>query len=327
MGDAAVDAIDSTEAAARIGPHVRETPLVRSRTLSEAARATVLLKLDNRQDTGAFKLRGATNKMMKLPRDRAAGGVVAASAGNHALAVATVGGRLGLPVEIFVSEQLHPKKRARIAALGATVNAVKGDALAAELAATREAAESGRANVSPYNDPDVIEGQGTVAVEILRQVAAQKLGRLDAIFIAVGGGGLVSGIGLHLKAHSPKTQVVGCWPANSDVMLKCMLAGEIRDFPSTDTWSTSTAGGVEPGAITLETCRRVIDRSVTVSEDEMLAAARRVWREEGELLEGAAAVAVASFLNTASEYAGKTVAIVVCGGNANPDFEALVKQA
>jgi len=325
--DAAVDAIDSTQAAARIGPHVRETPLVRSRALSDASRATVLLKLDNRQDTGAFKLRGATNKMMKLPRERAAGGVVAASAGNHALAVATVGGKLGVPVEIFVSEHLHPARRARIEALGATVNAVQGDALAAELAATREAAASGRPNVSPYNDPDVIEGQGTIAVEMLRQLAGQGIDRLDAVFVAVGGGGLVSGIGLHLEAHSPHTQVVGCWPANSDVMRRCMEAGEIRDFPSTDTWSTSTAGGVEPGAITLATSRRVIDRSVTVTEDEILAAARRVWREERELIEGAAAVAVAAFLKTAADYAGKAVAILICGGNANPDFEALVRQA
>lgn len=323
----AIDTIDSTAAAARIGPHVRETPLVRSQALSEATGATVFLKLDNRQDTGAFKLRGATNKLLKLPRERMAGGVVAASAGNHALAVATVGGRLGVPVEIFVSEHLHPTRRARIESLGAAVNAVKGDALAAELAATREAADSGRANVSPYNDPDVIEGQGTVAVEILRQLAAQGAGRLDAIFVSVGGGGLVSGIGLYLKANSPHTEIVGCWPANSDVMLKCMQAGEVRDFPSTDTWSTSTAGGVEPGAITLETCRRVIDRSVTVTEDEILAAARRAWREDNELIEGAAAVAVAAFLKSAADYAGKSVAILLCGGNANPDFEALVKQA
>jgi threonine dehydratase len=320
-------AIDSDKAAARIGAHIRETPLVRSAALSAATGATVLLKLDNRQDTGAFKLRGATNKLLKLPRERAARGVVAASAGNHALAVATVGKRLGIPVEIFVSEHLHPKKRARIEALGATVNAVKGDALAAELAAVREARDSGRPNVSPYNDPDVIEGQGTMAVEMLRQLAEQDIARLDAVFIAVGGGGLISGIGLHFKEHSPQTQVVGCWPENSDVMLQCMRAGEIRDFPDRPTWSTSTAGGVEPGAITLDLCRDVIDRTVTVSEDEILDAARRLHREEGELIEGAAAVAVAAFLKSAADFAGKTVALVICGGNANPDFEALVRQS
>jgi threonine dehydratase len=328
VGDpAAVNAIDSNDAAARIGVHIRETPLAPARGLSDSTLARVLLKLDNLQDTGAFKLRGAINKLLKLPRDRAACGVVAASAGNHALAVATVGKKLGIPVEIYVSEHLHPKRRARIEALGATVNAVRGDALAAELAAVREAEVSGRPNVSPYNDPDVIEGQGTIAVEILRQLAEQKIDRLDAVFVAVGGGGLISGIGMHLKEYSPQTQVVGCWPENSDVMLQCMQAGEIREFPDRPTWSTSTAGGVEPGAITLELCRRFINRSVTVSEDEILDAARRLYREENHLIEGAAAVAVAAFLKTAADYAGKTVVIIVCGGNANPDFEALVTQA
>jgi threonine dehydratase len=319
--------IDSNDAAARIAPHIRETPLLQSAALGAATGATVLLKLDNRQDTGAFKLRGATNKLLKLPRAEAARGVVAASAGNHALAVATVGGRLGIQVEIFVSEHLHPTKRARIESLGATLNVIAGEPLDAELAAVEASRSSGRPNVSPYNDPDVIEGQGTIAVEVLRQLDALGIEGLDAFFASVGGGGLVSGIGTHLKRHSPATRVVGCWPANSDVMLRCMQAGEIRDFPYSDTWSTSTAGGVEPGAITLELCRRVIDRSVLVAEGEILAAARRVWREEGELIEGAAAVAVASFLPTADDYAGKTVAILVCGGNANPDFAALVRQA
>jgi len=318
--------VNAAAAAARIGRHVRETPLAIAGTLGATTGTAVLLKLENRQDTGAFKLRGAANKLLKLPRDAAVRGVVAASAGNHGLAIATVGRKLGIPVEIFVPERLHPAKRARVEALGATLNLVHGDALAAELAAAAEARRSGRINVSPYNDPDVIEGQGTIAVEILGQLAAHRVAKLDAVFVAVGGGGLVSGIGLHLKRHSPETRVVGCWPANSDVMLRCMEAGEIREFPCTDTWSTSTAGGIEPGAITLESCRRVIDRCVTVDESGILAAARRVWREEGELIEGAAAVAVAAFLETAVDYAGKTVAIVICGGNADPAFEERVRQ-
>lgn len=318
--------MDSSRAEARIRPHVRETPLIDAKTLGKAG-ARVLLKLENRQDTGAFKLRGAANKLLTLPRERSARGIVAASAGNHAIAVATVGGKLGIPVEIFVSEHLHPQKQARIEALGAKLNRVKGDALAAEIAATREASDSGRPNVSPYNDADVIEGQGTIAVEILRQLAGQQAGRLDAVFVAVGGGGLIGGIGAHLEQHAPGAQVVGCWPENSDVMLRCMQAGEIRDFPHTDTWSTSTAGGVEPGAMTLDLCRRVIDRAVTVTEGEILAAARRIWRDDGELIEGAAAVAVAAFLKSAADYAGKNVVIVLCGGNANPDFEALVRKA
>jgi threonine dehydratase len=319
--------MDSRRAEERIRRHVRETPLADAPSLGGSARTRVLLKLENRQDTGAFKLRGAANKLLMLTPEQSARGVVAASAGNHAIAVATVGRALGIPVGIFVSENIHPAKRSRIESLGATLDLVAGDALAAELAAVRESRASGRPNVPPYNDRDVIEGQGTIAVEILRQFDGRGIGKPDAVFVAVGGGGLISGIGSHLKLHSPATEVVGCWPEKSDVMLRCMQAGEIREFTHSDTWSTSTAGGIEPGAITLEICRRVIDRTVTVTEGEILDAARRAYRGENQLIEGAAAVALAAFIKSAADYHGKTVVIVICGGNANPDFEAeVVKQ-
>jgi threonine dehydratase len=315
--------MDSSAADRRIREYVRETPLRPSRALSDATRARVVLKLENRQDTGAFKLRGAANKLLSLPREATAHGVVAASTGNHALAVSTMGRRLGIPVEILVSGQIHPYKRRKIEALQARVRAVEGDALFAELEARREAERSGRPYVSPYNDPDVIAGQGTVAVEILRQLGAQPL---DAIFVAVGGGGLIGGIGAHLKRASPHTEVVGCWPENSPVLHECLRAGTIVEVPERPTWSTSTAGGVEPGAITLDLCRRVIDRRALVTEDEIVDAARRLHRDDGELVEGAAAVALAAFLRSAEDYAGKTVAVLLCGGNAEPEFEALLRE-
>ena len=319
--------MDSVAAFERIRAHVRETPLQLAQALGAATGTRVYLKLENRQDTGAFKLRGAANKLLSLPRAASAQGVVAASTGNHALAVSTIAQKLGIPVEIFVSEHIHPHKRAKIEALQARVNAVAGDALFAELEARRDAQRTNRPYVSPYNDPEVIAGQGTVAVEILRQMAEQAAGPLDAVFVAVGGGGLIGGIGAYLKRESPDTQVVGCWPENSPALHECLRAGKIIDVPERPTWSTSTAGGVEPGAITLAICRRVIDRHLLVREEEIVAAARRLYREDGELVEGAAAVAVAAFLKSADDYAGKTVALLICGGNAEPDFEALVRQA
>ncbi len=313
--------MDSLAAERRIRAHVRETPLQLSPKLGELTGARVLLKQENRQETGAFKLRGAANKLLSLPRESTSRGVVAASTGNHALAVATIGGKLGIPVEIFVSAQIHPYKRRKIEALQARVNMLEGDALFAEVEARREAERSGRPYVSPYNDPDVIEGQGTVAVEVLRQLGDEPL---DAIFVAVGGGGLIGGMGAHLKRVSPQTQVVGCWPENSPALHECLRAGEIIDVPEKPTWSTSTAGGVEPGAVTFDLCRRVIDRQVLVTEDEIVDAARRLHRADDELVEGAAAVAVAAFLKTAGDYRGKTVALLLCGGNAEPEFEAKI---
>jgi len=316
--------MDSLAAARRIRAHVHETPLVESRALSVATHSRVLLKLENLQETGAFKLRGAANKLLSLPGEQAGRGIVAASTGNHALAVATIGGRLGIPVEIFVSDRIHPLKRRRIESLEASVNAIPGDALLAERTARRAAEQSGRPYVSPYNDATVIEGQGTVAVEILRQLRETSNGRLEAIFVAVGGGGLIGGIGRHLESASPDTEVVGCWPENSPALYECLRAGRIIDVPEQPTLSTSTAGGIEPGSITLDICRRVIDRSVLVSEAEILDAARRIHREEGQLVEGAAGVAVAALLKCAGDYAGKTVALVICGGNVDPVVEAMI---
>ena len=317
--------MDPVAAETRIRPYIRETPLHLARGLSEAARARVFLKLENLQETGAFKLRGAANKLLSMSRDEAARGIVTASTGNHALAVATMAGKLGIPVEIFVSEHIHPRKRARIDALKPRVRSVPGDALAAELAARRESERSGRAYVSPYNDAAVVEGQGTLAVEVLRQIEQSGVGPLDAIFVAVGGGGLIGGVGLHLEAASPDTEVVGCWPQNSPALHECLAGGAIVDVPEKPTWSTSTAGGVEPGAITFDICRRVIDRGVRVTEDEIVAAARRVYRDEGQICEGAAGVAVAAFLQDASRYEGRTVVLLICGGNTEPEFESLVR--
>lgn len=317
--------MDSIAAEQRIRAHVRETPLVHSRALSQATGANVFLKLDNLQEIGAFKIRGAANKLLLLPGEQAARGVVAASNGNHALAVATIGRRLEIPVEVFVSEHIDLLRRTRIEALGAGVRTVEGDPVLAEQAARREAERSGRTYVSPYNDLEIVEGQGTVAVEILRQLPKLDVKGLDAVFVAVGGGGLIGGIGLHLKSASSDADIVACWPENSPALYECLRAGRIIGVPEKPTLSVSTAGGIEPGAVTLEVARQVIDRSVLVSEAEILEAARRVYRDDSEVIEGAAAVAVAALLKSARAYAGKTVVIVICGGNAGPALEARIK--
>ncbi len=318
--------MNSIAAEQRIRAHIRETPLKLSRGLSESSCATVFLKLDNLQEIGAFKIRGAANKLLSLPGEQAARGVVTASNGNHALAVATVGGRLGIPVEVFVSDHIDPLRRTRIESLGAQVRTVEGDPLLAELAARREAERSGRTYVSPYNDLEIVEGQGTIAVEILRQLAQSEMKKLDAVFVAVGGGGLIGGIGLHLNSVSPETEVVACWPENSPALYECLRVGRIIEVPEKPTLSVSTAGGIEPGAVTLELAQKVIGRSVLVTESEILDAARRIYREDNEVIEGAAAVAVAAFLRTSANYTGKTVVIVICGGNADPDLEARIRE-
>ena len=231
------------EAANRVYALVRETPLVP--LASEGRRApagAAFAKLEQLQRSGSFKLRGATNKLMSLSPAAAAAGVIASSTGNHGLGVATAAKFLGIDAEVFLSAQVSPAKRDKIREHGARILIVGGDALAAELAARAAARESGRTYVSPYNDPYVVAGQGTIAVELVR-----RLPDLDAIFVATGGGGLISGVGSYLRHHAPRAEIIGCWPENSAVLYECLKAGRILDVPEKPTLSESTAGGRRGG--------------------------------------------------------------------------------
>lgn len=301
---------DIVLAANRISGHIRETPLEYSPYFSERCGAGVWLKLDNLQITGSFKIRGAFNRLLTMDDDRLRAGCVAASSGNHGAAVAHAMHELGLHGIVFVPEQTSTAKVEAIRRAGAEVRFHGTDGLDTEEFARRYADEHGMAYLSPYNDLAVIAGQGSCGVEIGRQ-----LEDIDAVFVAVGGGGLISGVGTILKATKPGIEVIGCQPAASAVMTESVRAGEILDLPSEKTLSDGTAGGIEPGAVTFDLCRRVVDRWVTVSEEEIAGAMREFIDAQHQLLEGAAGVALAGLLKTRSEYAGKNVVVIICGGN------------
>lgn len=298
----------------RIRSSVVETPLERIPGLTPGLPVRVLFKLENLQRTGSFKLRGATNKILSLSAKQAEDGVIAASNGNHGLGVAAAAKAVGVPAEVYVSSQVSPSKVKRIEEYGARVRVVGKEPLDAELAAREAASKSGKVFISPYNDRQVIAGQGTIALEMHHQAP-----QIDAVFVAVGGGGLISGIGSYLKSVSPRTEIVGCWPENSRVLYESIKAGRILDFPEQPTLSESTAGGLEPVSVTLDIARSVIDRMTLVSEGEILSAMRRIRALKGWVIEGAAAVALASFLKDAPRYSGKNVAVIVCGGNVSPE--------
>lgn len=298
----------------RIRPHIRETFVDHSPHLSELGEANVYCKLENLQYTGSFKVRGALNKVLSLSEQQSARGVVAASTGNHGAAVAFALKKLGAPGVIFVPESAVESKVEVIRALGAEVRAVGGDPIEGEIHARRYAAENDLTYVSPYNDPQVIGGQGTIGVELERQ-----LDNIDAVFVSLGGGGLISGIAGYLKSIRSGVKFIGCSPKNSPVMIESVKAGEIVEMPSLPTLSDGTAGGVESGAITFELCRELVDDYVTVTEGEIEDALRMFVRTHRMLIEGAAAVAVASFLKMRQRWAGKNVVIVICGANINAD--------
>ncbi len=297
-------------AANRIAPHIRETPLDHSPFFSELTGANVFLKLDNLQHTGSFKLRGAFNKLLSMTAEQRAEGCVAASSGNHGAAVAYAMAELKTKGVIFVPEGTSSTKVDAIKRAGGEVRFFGTDGLDTELHAREYAAENGMNYLSPYNDEHVIAGQGTCGVEI-----AKQLSKVDAIFIAVGGGGLISGVGSFLKSVNPSMSVVACQPAASAVMTESVKAGEIVELPSQPTLSDGTAGGIEADAITFDICRAIADDFVTVSEDQIAEAMRQFIDAHHMLPEGAAGVALAGLKLRADQYKDKNVVIIICGGN------------
>ena len=303
-------AVDAAAAAARLRPVVRDTPLDHSPRFSEATGAEVWLKRENFQITGSFKLRGAANRLLTLTAAQRAAGCVAASSGNHGIAFAHAVRVLDVPGIVFVPEHASPAKVASIRALGVDVRVFGKDGLDTEHHARSYAAAQGMFYLSPYNDIDVVAGQGSCGIEIVRD-----LPDCDVAFVAVGGGGLIGGIGAVLKAHRPSVRIVACQPSASDVMARSVAAGRILALPSEPTLSDGTAGGIEAGAITFDLCAQLVDEFVTVSESAIAKAMRCFIDYERQLIEGAAGVAIAALLDSASSIRGKKVVVVVCGGN------------
>jgi threonine dehydratase len=307
----------------RIRPHVLETPLRRSDYLSRITGAEVLCKLENLQVTGSFKARGAANKIATLSKAERAAGIVTASSGNHGAAVAAMLARSGMRGIVFVPRTVASTKVDAIRGYGAEVRLESDDSGECELLARRYADSKGMTYISPYNDPAVIAGQGTIGAEIERQTR-----QVDWVFIAVGGGGLTSGIAGYLKSRNPAIKIAGVSPRNDHSMLCSVRAGRaVADEEAAPTLSDGTAGAVEPGAITVPLCRDLVDEWPVVSEDEIVQAMGIYMRNDCQLIEGAAGVAIAGLLSAAHNrpdvFKGKTVVVVICG--ARIDLPKLAK--
>ena len=308
-----IDAIrEANDRIKNIGGGAITTPLRFSSALSQLAGSHIYLKCEHLQHTGSFKFRGALNKCAQLRGTTT--WVTAASTGNHGMGVARAARLLGMKARIFVPANASRTKLAHIKRLGARLEEVDGDCLVAELTARRVAEAEGGVFVSPYNDEAVMNGQGTIGLEL-----SEQLSDIDAVFVSVGGGGLIGGIGTWLKAFRPEIQVVGCWAAHSPVMYHCMDAGRMIEVPERETLSDGTAGNLEEGSITLPICRKVIDHRVLVSEEEIKTAMKHLAAHERWMVEGAAGVAMAACLKAAAHFKGKKVAVVLCGRNITLD--------
>lgn len=298
-------------AEARIRPHVLRTPALPSRPLGRLNGGAVHLKMESEQYTGSFKARGALNRVLSLSDEERGRGVVTASTGNHAQGVARALELTGVEGTIYLPEDPAPPKVESLREYGVPLDFHGADCLETERHARRVARERGAVWISPYDDPRVIGGQGTAGLELTEQVE-----RIDTVFVPVGGGGLISGVAGWLESRDPGVRVVGCQPERSPEMARSVEAGEIVEPDvSAETLSDGTAGGVEPGAVTFEICRELVDDWVLVSEPAIADAIRFMVDRHHRIVEGAGALPVAAFADRAQELEGQSVALVLSGGN------------
>lgn len=290
--------------------YIRKTPLEHSPYLSNLIDGNVYLKLDNIQKTGSFKFRGAVSKMTSISATEKEKGVVTASTGNHGAACSLAMSLLGIDGKIVVPTIVHKNKVNNILNFGGKVEYHGDDCLIAEERAQEISKTTGATYISPYNDPAIICGQGTMGYEI-----DQDLKNIDSVFVSVGGGGLISGVGGYLKSVQKNVKMVAVSPKNSCVMYESIKAGKQLDLPSDPTLSDGTAGGVEMGSITFELCQRIIDEFILVTEDEIADGIRIGVEKHHQLIEGAAGAAIAGFMKQKDKLNGQRVVIVMCGGN------------
>jgi threonine dehydratase len=297
------------EADSRISPFIYRTPIVELKDIRQGKSSRAFLKLENLQVAGAFKARGAFNKLLVL--DGMTNKVVTASTGNHGLAVATACAQLGKQAEIFIPSHTDKIKTTQIERLGAVLHVVEGDCLQAEVAARKHAGESGFPYISPYNDEDIISGQGTVGLEI----CDAHIENLSKLYVSVGGGGLISGVGTYLKAVMPHVKIVACQPERARSLYEMLNRGNNVSYSENETISESTAGAPEVSSITLPICKEVIDDFILLSEEEIRGAMRIVLERLGMLIEGAAALPVAAMIKDDSVDSSGNIAGIVCGRN------------
>lgn len=286
---------------------VRRTDVIYAPKLSPGTE--LYLKTENLQLTGSFKLRGAYYKMSQLSAEERAKGVIACSAGNHAQGVALAAQRNGIKAVICLPDNAPISKVEATKSYGAQVCLVEGVYDDAYRKALSLRDEYGYTFIHPFNDPDVIAGQGTIALELAEQIAD-----LDAVLVPVGGGGLISGVAYTIKSLNPNIRVYGVQAAGAPSMLNSMTAGKIECLQSVSTIADGIAVK-EPGDLTYEICSQYVDGIVTVTDDEISAAILALMEQHKLVTEGAGAVAVAAAMFGKVDLAGKKAVCVLSGGN------------
>lgn len=308
------------EADARIRPWVLETPVERSPYLSELIGGTVWLKLDLQQVTGSFKFRGATSKVLSLSEEELDRGLVSASTGNYALAVAEAAGIRGRRVAVYVARTMPAARRELLESYGLELVTHGDDPWDAEREARAVAERENKVYLSPYNDPQVVGGQGTCGLEVARQVP-----EVDTFIAACGGGGLVGGSAGYLKSANADIETIAVSPEKSPVMHHSLREGAMLEMETFETLADTCGGGVDLDTITFPLCQRYVDEITLVSESEIEDAIRLLFERHRLVAEGSAALGVALLMKEPERFAGRTVVPVVCGKNIGTElFKSIV---
>ena len=310
-----VTAADVDAAAARLADQLEPTPVTGSPALDAVTGTDVLVKLENLQRTGSFKERGACNRLLLLSRDERARGVIAMSAGNHGQALAFHAARIGVPCTVVMPEHAPFVKVARTAALGARVVQHGADLTEARRHADDLAAAEGLVYVSPYDDPAVIAGQGTLALELL---GAHP--ELDVLVVPVGGGGLIAGIAVAARALAPDLEIVGVQAAACASMVAALRG---TPFEAEDTVADGIAVR-EPGKLTLPIIRELVADVITVTEASIEAAISTYLEVARVVAEGAGAAPLAAVMEHPDRFRGRHVGLVLSGGNVDTRLLASV---
>jgi threonine dehydratase len=304
---------DIKAAASRIAPHVRRTPTIAVETVSQPVTdARLMLKLECLQATGSFKARGATNKLLSMPPEAMAKGIVTASGGNHGLAVARAARLAGVTATVFVPESATEEKREKLKRWGADVRVLGTIWNETNVAALALAEETGAAYFHPFADPAVVAGQGTLGLELLEDVPD-----VDTVLVAIGGGGLISGMSVAIKALKPSVRIIGIEPVGSPTLKACIDAGKLTKLDAVTSRVATMSCGLTDQKI-YETVRDHVDDIVLVSDEEMIEAARWLWFEFGIAADLSGAAAIAALRSGVVSFEkSNTIGALVCG--AGPD--------
>jgi threonine dehydratase len=295
-----------------IAPYIKSTPLLHSKFLSDAFGGNVFLKLENLQVTRSFKLRGVMNKLLSLTPQQKKQGIITASAGNHGQAVAFGAGKLGFKAKIVVPTNTPKVKIEGINQYGADLILFGETYHESERKAKELARIENLHYISPYNDPLIVAGHGTVGIEIIRECPD-----VDVVVVPVGGGGLISGIAIACKSLKPKIVVLGVQSTASPVMFESLKVGEIvkahRHEPRTI--AEGLSGGIEGNSITFSIVQKFVDEISLVREERIRHAVYLLWEKEKQVVEGSGAAPVALLFDSIEQFRGKTAVLVLTGGN------------